>query len=144
VSDSAPFSSLLLMVGRVHQIAEEALGSRFSHLVPAQAMFLYKMGTEPVPFGELRSRGIHLGSNASHTVAKLEKLHYIRRSSKPNDRRAVMLELTGRGTVIARKVQIFLNELETAAGAPSGHRPDVVAATETLVWVRLLLEGLPK
>lgn len=116
----APFTSLLLEVSRVHHAFEDALGDRslsgrFDTLTPAQALFLYKMGTDPVPFSELRTRGIHLGSNASHVVARLEAAKCLRRLDHPDDRRAALVQRTARGRDVALKVGDFLSTFQNTA-----------------------------
>ena len=143
MSDPTPFSELLLMVGRVHQALEEALAGRFGKLIPSQALFLYKMGSAPVPFGELRSRGIHLGVNASHTVAKLKKGKYVRTVGREDDRRVLMVALTQRGQDVADKVGEFLERFDGAATLKGGWtRGDAADGRRILAECLTFLEGI--
>jgi DNA-binding MarR family transcriptional regulator len=132
---SAPFSALLLRIYRVQHAADEALATHFvDDLTPGQAVFLYRMGGGPVPYGELRKRGLFLGANPSPTVSRLEALKYLRRIHNPEDQRTFTLKRTARGNTAATKVAAFLSAFEE--NAFSSDR--AVAATDAAISAALL------
>jgi DNA-binding MarR family transcriptional regulator len=138
---SAPFSALLLRIYRVQHAADEALGTRFDDLTPGQALFLYRIGGGPVPYGELRKRGIFWGANPSPTVSRLEGLKYLQRIHNPEDQRTFTLKRTAAGGAVARKVAIFLRDFEDMAFTAERNYAEANDAEALLGRLLPVLEG---
>jgi DNA-binding MarR family transcriptional regulator len=81
-----------------HEIIGRMLEARnLTDLTPVQAVLLYNLGDREIMAGEMRSRGIYLGSNVSYNLKKLVGLGYLAQRPSPHDRRAVQVSLTDKG-----------------------------------------------
>ncbi len=69
-----------------------------------QALLLYSIGDAEMTAGELRSRGLYLGSNVSYNLKKLVQTGFIHHEKSALDRRSVRVRLTPAGQKIRKIV----------------------------------------
>lgn len=72
-----------------------------------QALLLYSIGDDEMTAGELRSRGLYLGSNVSYNLKKLVQAGFIHHERSEIDRRSVRVRLTTTG----QKIRKFVHEM---------------------------------
>jgi len=84
-----------------HEIIARMLEARnLTELTAVQAVMLYNLGDREIMAGEMRSRGIYLGSNVSYNLKKLVGLGYLEQRPSPHDKRASHVRLTEKGKAI--------------------------------------------
>src|SRR5690606_31402195 len=69
-----------------------------------QALLLFNIGDVELTAGELKSRGLYLGSNVSYNLKKLVESGYIHHQRSRTDRRSVRVRLTETGKAISDMV----------------------------------------
>jgi DNA-binding MarR family transcriptional regulator len=97
------------LVERLHRRLLDVIKDEFDRdgrtdINAVQALLLFNIGDSVLTAGELRSRGFYLGSNVSYNLKKLVDLGFIDHQRSRVDRRAVRVQLTESGAVIAAKV----------------------------------------
>lgn len=96
------YVQMLQILERLHRLLLDLIKDEFERLgchdlTPVQALILYNLGNDEVSAGELRSRGMYQGSNASYNLKKLVSMGYIHQARCDLDRRSVRIRLTDTG-----------------------------------------------
>ena len=71
----------------------------------------------PMPIGALHRAFGHKPSTLTNVVDRLERRDLVRRESNPDDRRSVLIRLTGPGEDVAGRVLAALTRLQDLLGA---------------------------
>src|SRR4029078_13451862 len=92
----------LKLVERLHRLLIDVIKDEFerfgrSDVNSVQALLLLNIGDAELPAGELRSRGLYLGSNVWYNLKKLVDAGYIHHQRSSTDRRSVRARLTEKG-----------------------------------------------
>ncbi len=100
----------LTLVERLHRRLLDVIKDEFerlgrSEVNSVQALLLYNIGDSELTAGELRTRGLYLGSNVSYNLKKLVDAGYIHHQRSDLDRRSVRVSLTDKGQDICKKVE---------------------------------------
>lgn len=105
VHPGATYLETLHLLERMHRLMLDLVKDEFERLgvdslTPVQALLIYNLGAAEVSAGELRSRGMYQGSNASYNLKKLVTMGYVHHERSDLDRRAVRIRLTEAGDAI--------------------------------------------
>lgn len=115
----SPYLEALTLIERLHRRLLDVIKDdldRLGHkdINGVQALLLFNIGESQLTAGELRTRGHYLGSNVSYNLKKLVDSGYIHHERSEQDRRAVLVCLTEKGTEIRDIVDgLYARHLET-------------------------------
>jgi DNA-binding MarR family transcriptional regulator len=97
VSEEARLAGMLLaLLPRIGKIAGQVAHDRGA-ISPERARVLWQLVEAPRRSGELAQRCVLTPASVSELVDSLERDGFVRRSEDRNDRRVVVVEITGRG-----------------------------------------------
>jgi DNA-binding MarR family transcriptional regulator len=99
----------LRMIERLHRLLLDLVKDEFERVGrtdvnAVQALLLFNIGDVELTAGELKSRGLYLGSNVSYNLKKLVESGYIHHQRSRTDRRSVRVRLTDKGKTISEMV----------------------------------------
>ncbi|WP_334147331.1 transcriptional regulator LdtR [Hyphomicrobium sp.] len=100
----------LHLIERLHRLLLDVVKDEFdrtgsSDLNAVQALLLYNMGDNELTAGELKSRGLYMGSNVSYNLKKLVEMGYVDYERSETDKRSVRVSLSAKGRQAAEVVQ---------------------------------------
>ncbi len=100
----------LHLIERLHRLLLDVVKDEFdrsgsSDLNAVQALLLYNMGDNELTAGELKSRGLYMGSNVSYNLKKLVEMGYVDYERSETDKRSVRVSLSAKGRQAAEIVQ---------------------------------------
>ncbi len=100
----------LHLIERLHRLLLDVVKDEFdrsgsSELNAVQALLLYNMGDNELTAGELKSRGLYMGSNVSYNLKKLVEMGYVDYERSETDKRSVRVSLSAKGRQAAEVVQ---------------------------------------
>ncbi|WP_241835048.1 MarR family winged helix-turn-helix transcriptional regulator [Pseudofrankia asymbiotica] len=132
--DGAPVGSLLLQVLRAHARVGTELLTEAGVTPPHEIVLLYLDGRGPVPQTEL----VHyLGrdrSTVTATLQAMERAGLVARQPSPDDGRAMIVELTEKGTAVVPRARAAWHELErrTTHSLSPSQQADLLIALRTI------------
>lgn len=96
-------------VERLHRRLLDLIKDEFDRMSwddinPTQALLMFNIGDAELTAGELRSRGMYLGSNVSYNLKKLVDMGYIFQERSKADRRSVRIKLSPKGEEVAEVI----------------------------------------
>lgn len=99
----------LRLIERLHRLLLDLIKDEFERVGrtdvnAVQALLLFNIGDIELTAGELKSRGLYLGSNVSYNLKKLVESGYINHQRSRTDRRSVRVRLTDKGKAISELV----------------------------------------
>ena len=124
----------LRMIERLHRLLLDLIKDEFERVGrtdvnSVQALLLFNIGDVELTAGELKTRGLYLGSNVSYNLKKLVESGYIHHQRSRTDKRSVRVKLTDKGKAISEMVNRLLerqlNMLEKVGGV-SRSRPQAL------------------
>lgn len=103
----------LRMIERLHRLLLDLIKDEFERVGrtdvnSVQALLLFNIGDVELTAGELKSRGLYLGSNVSYNLKKLVESGYINHQRSRTDKRSVRVRLTDKGKTISDMVNRLL------------------------------------
>ncbi len=103
----------LRMIERLHRLLLDLIKDEFERVGrtdvnSVQALLLFNIGDIELTAGELKTRGLYLGSNVSYNLKKLVESGYIHHQRSRTDKRSVRVKLTEKGKVISEMVNKLL------------------------------------
>jgi DNA-binding MarR family transcriptional regulator len=119
----------LRLLERLHRLLLDLIKDEFERIGrtdvnAVQALLLFNIGDVELTAGELKSRGLYLGSNVSYNLKKLVESGYIHHQRSRTDRRSVRVRLTERGKAISDMVnRLFerqMTMIEKVGGISTG------------------------
>lgn len=110
--DGAPVGSLLLQVVRAHARVGTELLSAAGVASPHEIVLLYLHAHGPVPQTELVHYMGRDRSTVTATLQAMERAGLVTRAPSPSDGRAMVVQLTAKGTDAAPRAQAAWHELE--------------------------------
>src|SRR5215475_6560558 len=92
----------LRMIERLHRLLLDLIKDEFERVGrtdvnSVQALLLFNIGDVELTAGELKTRGLYLGSNVSYNLKKLVESGYIHHQRSRTDCRFVRVRLTEKG-----------------------------------------------
>jgi DNA-binding MarR family transcriptional regulator len=99
----------LRLIERLHRLLLDLIKDEFERVGrtdvnAVQALLLFNIGDVELTAGELKTRGLYLGSNVSYNLKKLVESGYIHHQRSRTDRRSVRVRLTDKGKAISEMV----------------------------------------
>jgi DNA-binding MarR family transcriptional regulator len=99
----------LRLIERLHRLLLDLIKDEFERIGrtdvnSVQALLLFNIGDVELTAGELKSRGLYLGSNVSYNLKKLVESGYIHHQRSRTDKRSVRVRLTDKGKAISDMV----------------------------------------
>ncbi|HHB82806.1 MAG TPA: MarR family transcriptional regulator [Devosia sp.] len=96
-------------VERLHRRLLDLIKDEFDRMSwddinPTQAILMFNIGDAELTAGELRSRGMYLGSNVSYNLKKLVDMGYIFQERSKADRRSTRIRLSPKGEEVAEVI----------------------------------------
>ncbi len=136
----------LRMIERLHRLLLDLVKDEFERVGrtdvnAVQALLLFNIGDVELTAGELKSRGLYLGSNVSYNLKKLVESGYIHHQRSRTDRRSVRVRLTDKGKAISEMVnrlferQMGMIEKVGGVGAADLKQVNQVAMKLERFWV---------
>lgn len=119
----------LRLIERLHRLLLDLVKDEFERIGrtdvnAVQALLLFNIGDVELTAGELKSRGLYLGSNVSYNLKKLVESGYIHHQRSRTDKRSVRVRLTDKGKAISDMVnRLFerqMGMIEKVGGVGSG------------------------
>lgn len=116
--DDQPIKSHYLVtlgvIERLHRLLLDLIKDEFERtgrtdVNSVQALLLFNIGDVELTAGELKSRGLYLGSNVSYNLKKLVECGYIHHQRSRTDKRSVRVRLTEKGKAISDMVNRLLD-----------------------------------
>ena len=103
----------LRMIERLHRLLLDLIKDEFERVGrtdvnSVQALLLFNIGDIELTAGELKTRGLYLGSNVSYNLKKLVESGYIHHQRSRTDKRSVRVKLTDKGKAISEMVNKLL------------------------------------
>src|SRR5215831_15837314 len=103
----------LKLVERLHRLLLDVIKDEFERVGrtdvnSVQALLLFNIGDVELTAGELKTRGLYLGSNVSYNLKKLVESGYIHHQRSRTDKRSVRVKLTEKGKTISDMVNKLL------------------------------------
>src|SRR6476661_10493632 len=103
----------LKLIERLHRLLLDVIKDEFERLGRSdvnsvQALLLFNIGDVELTAGELKTRGLYLGSNVSYNLKKLVESGYIHHQRSRTDKRSVRVQLTDKGKAISEMVNRLL------------------------------------
>ncbi|HZV21177.1 MAG TPA: winged helix DNA-binding protein [Hyphomicrobiales bacterium] len=103
----------LKMIERLHRLLLDIIKDEFERvgrdeINSVQALLLFNIGDEELTAGELKTRGLYLGSNVSYNLKKLVEGGYIDHQRSRTDKRSVRVKLTQKGRAICDMINRLL------------------------------------
>ena len=103
----------LRMIERLHRLLLDLIKDEFERsgrtdVNSVQALLLFNIGDVELTAGELKTRGLYLGSNVSYNLKKLVESGYIHHQRSRTDKRSVRVKLTEKGKVVSEMVNRLL------------------------------------
>lgn len=110
----AQYLVTLRMIERLHRLILDLVKDEFERVGrtdvnSVQALLLFNIGDVELTAGELKTRGLYLGSNVSYNLKKLVESGYIHHQRSRTDKRSVRVKLTEKGKVISDMVNKLLD-----------------------------------
>ncbi len=104
----------LRTIERLHRLLLDLIKDEFDRdgrtdVNSVQALLLYNIGDVELTAGELKSRGLYLGSNVSYNLKKLIESGYINHQRSRTDKRSVRVKLTEKGKALSQVVNRLLD-----------------------------------
>jgi DNA-binding MarR family transcriptional regulator len=101
------------MVERLHRLLLDLIKDEFERVGrtdvnSVQALLLLNIGDVELTAGELKTRGLYLGSNVSYNLKKLVESGYIHHQRCRTDKRSVRVKLTDKGKTISDMINRLL------------------------------------
>lgn len=105
----AQYLVTLRLIERLHRLLLDLIKDEFERVGrtdvnAVQALLLFNIGDVELTAGELKTRGLYLGSNVSYNLKKLVESGYIHHQRSRTDRRSVRVRLTDKGKTISEMV----------------------------------------
>src|SRR5215472_12010957 len=103
----------LRMIERLHRLLLDLIKDEFERVGrtdvnSVQALLLFNIGDVELTAGELKSRGLYLGSNVSYNLKKLVESGYIHHQRSRTDKRSVRIKLSEKGKNVSEMVNRLL------------------------------------
>jgi DNA-binding MarR family transcriptional regulator len=103
----------LRMVERLHRLLLDLIKDEFERagrtdVNSVQALLIFNIGDVELTAGELKSRGLYLGSNVSYNLKKLVESGYLHHQRSRTDKRSVRVRLSEKGKAICDIVNRLL------------------------------------
>lgn len=107
------YLATLRMVERLHRLLLDLIKDEFERagrtdVNSVQALLLFNIGDVELTAGELKSRGLYLGSNVSYNLKKLVESGYIQHQRSRTDKRSVRVRLSEKGKTVSEIVNRLL------------------------------------
>jgi DNA-binding MarR family transcriptional regulator len=104
----------LRMIERLHRLLLDIIKDEFERIGrtdvnAVQALLLFNIGDIELTAGELKSRGLYLGSNVSYNLKKLVESGYIHHQRSRTDKRSVRVKLTEKGKAISELIDRLID-----------------------------------
>ncbi len=108
------YLATLRMIERLHRLLLDLIKDEFERsgrtdVNSVQALLLFNIGDVELTAGELKTRGLYLGSNVSYNLKKLVESGYIHHQRSRTDKRSVRVRLTDKGKTISDMVNRLLD-----------------------------------
>jgi len=105
----AAYLQMLRHLERLHRLLLDVIRDEFERdgkweINAVQALLLYNIGDNELTAGELRGRGLYLGSNVTYNLKKLVSGGYIEQNRSRRDRRSVYIRLTVLGKEVCQSI----------------------------------------
>lgn len=134
----------LKMIERLHRMLLDVIKDEFERfgrtdVNSVQALLLFNIGDTELTAGELKTRGLYLGSNVSYNLKKLVQAGYIHHQRSRTDKRSVRVKLTDKGRAISEVVKKLLErQLSLIQSAGGLETPDLTHFNLTAVKLERL------
>ena len=105
----------LRMIERLHRLLLDLIKDEFERVGrtdvnSVQALLLFNIGDVELTAGELKTRGLYLGSNVSYNLKKLVEMGFLDHQRSRVDRRSVRIRLTAQGQEVRRIVETLYDK----------------------------------
>lgn len=107
-------------------------------LSPSQSLLLHQLGDRVLRVGDLRSAGVHFGTNPIFNLNRLEVLGLLKRTPAKHDRRQVVVSITPRGKKLRERISKTFDDADKVQALPD--MPHVVSTLNNLahVWAGIM------
>jgi DNA-binding MarR family transcriptional regulator len=114
LSIKSQYMTSLRGIERLHRLVLDLIKDEFERsgrtdVNAVQALLLFNIGDVELTAGELKSRGLYLGSNVSYNLKKLVEMGYIHHQRSRTDKRSVRVRLTDKGKAVSDMVNRLLD-----------------------------------
>lgn len=134
-----------------HEVIAQVLEEKdIDDLTSVQAILIYNLGDQEIMAGEMKSRGIYLGSNVSYNLKKLVSLGYLSQRPAPHDKRAVQVSLTDKGKEVRAMIsRVYTNHIQKILATCPVDFQDIISVHNVLqvidqFWAQELYLGAKK